>query len=112
MNNLFRKPTSWIPTTCLLIATASFADENLSGEEALEIEEVLVTARKRSESMLEIPESVTALSGELVSRRNIKGLNKLGRAVPNVNLAMRTDSYPNVSIRGVGAFGLTQGVGF
>ena len=25
---------------------------------------------------------------------------------------MRTDSYPNVSIRGVGAFGLTQGVGF
>ena len=112
MNNLFRKPTSWIPTICLLIATASFADENLSGEEALEIEEVLVTARKRSESMLEIPESVTALSGELVSRRNIKGLNKLGRAVPNVNLAMRTDSYPNVSIRGVGAFGLTQGVGF
>ena len=62
--------------------------------------------------MLEIPESVTAISGELVSRQNIKGLNKLGRTVPNVNLAMRTDSYPNVSIRGVGAFGLTQGVGF
>lgn len=62
--------------------------------------------------MLETPESVTAISGQLVSRQNIRGLNTLGRAVPNVNLAMRTDSYPNVSIRGAGAFGLTQGVGF
>ena len=32
--------------------------------------------------------------------------------IPNLNLAMRADGYPNVSIRGIGAFGLTQGVGF
>ena len=29
-----------------------------------------------------------------------------------MNLSTRGDGYPNVSIRGVGAFGLTQGVGF
>ena len=81
-------------------------------ESNLQIDEVVVTARKRSESMLEIPESIMAISGELADRQNIKGLNKIGLAVPNVNLSMRTDSYPNVSIRGVGAFGLTQGVGF
>lgn len=91
---------------------AAYSPYSSAAEETIAIEEVVVTARKRSESMLEIPESVVAIAGELVDRQNIKGLNKIGRAVPNVNLSMRTDSYPNVSIRGVGAFGLTQGVGF
>ena len=95
-----------------LAMLATYSSYSSAAEEAIAIEEVVVTARKRSESLLEIPESVVAISGELVDRQNIKGLNKIGRAVPNVNLSMRTDSYPNVSIRGVGAFGLTQGVGF
>ena len=76
------------------------------------LEEVVVTARKRSENLMDIPESVTAISGLAIERQNIKGLNKIGLAVPNLNLSMRTDGYPNVSIRGMGAFGMTQGVGF
>ena len=76
------------------------------------LEEIVVTARKREESLLDIPESVVAISGLSIDRRNIKGLDKIGLSVPNLNLAMRTDGYPNVSIRGIGAFGLTQGVGF
>ncbi len=76
------------------------------------LEEVVVTARKRSESLMDIPESVTAISGLAIDRQNIKGLNKIGLAVPNMNLSMRADGYPNVSIRGLGGFGLTQGVGF
>ncbi len=85
-----------------------FADD----ESADGIEEVVVTARKREESLLDIPESVSAISGGAIDRQNIKGLDKIGLAIPNLNLAMRTDGYPNVSIRGIGAFGLTQGVGF
>ena len=76
------------------------------------LEEVIVTARKREENIFDIPESISAITGEEIDRRNIKGLNKVGMAVPNMNLSMRTDGYPNVSIRGIGAFGLTQGVGF
>ncbi|MBT6352062.1 MAG: Plug domain-containing protein, partial [Halieaceae bacterium] len=61
---------------------------------------------------MDIPESVSAISAIEVERRNIKGLNKIGLAVPNLNLSMRTDGYPNVTIRGLGAYGMTQGVGF
>jgi len=104
------KLAATISSCCFLL---SLAWVNVAiAENSLQIDEVVVTARKRSESMLEIPESMMAISGELADRQNIKGLNKIGLAVPNVNLSMRTDSYPNVSIRGVGAFGLTQGVGF
>lgn len=109
-NNLVMR-TSIVSTVSLLmnLCTVNMA---VAAEDSFQIDEVVVTARKRSESMLEIPESMIAISGELADRQNIKGLNKIGLAVPNVNLSMRTDSYPNVSIRGVGAFGLTQGVGF
>ncbi len=76
------------------------------------LEEVVVTARKRNENLMDIPESVYAISAIEVERRNIKGLNKIGLTVPNLNLSMRTDGYPNVTIRGLGAYGMTQGVGF
>ena len=83
----------------------------VSAQEA-RLEEVVVTARKRNENLMDIPESVSAISAIEVERRNIKGLNKIGLAVPNLNLSMRTDGYPNVTIRGLGAYGMTQGVGF
>ena len=76
------------------------------------VEEVLVTARKREESVLEIPESLSVITGENINRQNIKALKDIGFQVPNLNLAMRLDGFPNVSIRGLGAFGNTQGVGF
>ena len=76
------------------------------------LEEIVVTARKREESLLEIPESVTAILGGDIDRQNIKGLEQIGFQVPNLNLSMRLDGFPNVSIRGMGSFGNTQGVGF
>ena len=76
------------------------------------IEEVLVTARKREESVLEIPESLSVITGEDINRQNVKALKDVGFKVPNLNLSMRLDGFPNVSIRGLGAFGNTQGVGF
>ena len=94
--------------TLLAFPLSTFSDD----ESANVIEEITVTARKREESVLDIPESVSAISGDDIEKQGIKGLDKIGLAVPNLNLAMRTDGYPNVSIRGIGAFGLTQGVGF
>ena len=88
--------------------TASSDDE----ADSRMLDEIIVTARKREESLLDISESVTAISGSDIDDQNIKGLDKVGLLIPNLNLAMRADGYPNVSIRGIGAFGLTQGVGF
>ena len=94
------------------ISTLTFVNPVHADEESMTLEEVVVTARKRGESLIDIPESVVSISGDAIGRQNIKGLDKIGLAIPNLNLAMRTDGYPNVSIRGIGAFGLTQGVGF
>ena len=85
-------------------------DEGTSASGPLEV--VIVTARKREESLLEIPESLAAILGGDIDRQNLKGLEQIGFQVPNLNLSMRLDGFPNVSIRGLGSFGNTQGVGF
>ena len=97
----------------LLLPGAPSAQEEGDADSARsEIEEIVVTARKRAETTLEIPESISVLSGIDISRQNIKGLEEVGFQVPNMNLSTRLDGFPNVSIRGLGSFGNTQGVGF
>ncbi|MEH6583489.1 MAG: TonB-dependent receptor [Halioglobus sp.] len=71
-----------------------------------------MTARKREESLMDIPQSVTAISAKTVENAGLTEMTDLGHFLPNVNLTVRSDNEPNVVIRGIGAFGNTQGVGF
>ncbi|WP_158586822.1 TonB-dependent receptor [Aurantiacibacter zhengii] len=73
---------------------------------------IIVTARKRAETVLEVPESVTAFGQETLERANIEDIDDVGLAVPNLQLSTRADGFPNVTVRGLGGFGNTQGVGF
>src|SRR3546814_382937 len=74
--------------------------------------DIIVTARKRAESLQDVPETITAFSAQALQKGGISNVNDLGRQLPNVVLNRRGDNEPNVVIRGVGAFGNTQGVGF
>lgn len=94
------------PAGALLTSQAALAQ----GETVLE--EIIVTARKREENVLEIPESLTTFTGDMVESANINGLEDIGLLVPNLWMSRRLDGYPNVSVRGLGGFGNTQGVGF
>src|SRR3546814_16457705 len=72
----------------------------------------MVTARKREELLIDVPQTVQAVSLQEISKAGIENLEDLGRQVTNVTLNTRSDNEPNVVIRGVGSFGNTQGVGF
>lgn len=67
------------------------------------LEDVVVTARERRGSKMKIPVTITMTSDQRVARQNIKDLNRIGLAVLNVNLSMRSDRYPNAPIRGIAA---------
>jgi iron complex outermembrane receptor protein len=77
-----------------------------------QLEEVVVTARKRAETTMEIPESVSAMGDFQLEQSNINNIDDVGLRISNLNLSTRADGNPNVTIRGVGSFGNTQGVGF
>ena len=58
------------------------------------LEEIIVTARKREENVLEIPESLTTFTGDMVESANINGLEDIGLLVPNLWMSKRLDGLP------------------
>ena len=65
---------------CAAVAATSI------GTWAAELEEVLVTAQKRTQSLQDVPISVTAISGKQIQDASIRGLGDLGAYVPNFSV--------------------------
>jgi iron complex outermembrane receptor protein len=80
--------------------------------ESQSLEEIVVSARKRSERLLDIPESISVLSAADLAQKSITTVEDIGRQTPNLQLNMRQDLTTDVVIRGVGAYGDVLGVGF
>ena len=70
------------------------------------LEEIVVTARKRTEQLQDAPVSVTAFSASTIEQRSIDSFNKVNNFVPNIELNNgRVDgggSTAQIFIRGVG----------
>jgi iron complex outermembrane recepter protein len=74
--------------------------------------EIIVTARKRVETMQSIPESIEAFGAQEISDAHITKIDDLGNLVSNLNITTRADNTPDVVLRGIGSFGVVSGVGF
>lgn len=69
------------------------------------LEEVVVTARKRVETMQETPVAVSAFSGENLEELGIRDISDLTKVVPNIDMysGNGTTGAANIFIRGIGA---------
>jgi iron complex outermembrane receptor protein len=85
-----------------------------------QIQEIVVTAQKRSENLEDVPIAITAFTAEALREKNIVDVQGLGRLTPNVNLDTASpfggsNQVLSASIRGIGQddFGinLDPGVG-
>jgi len=65
----------------IAIATAS------SGAYAAELEEIIVTAQKRAESLQEVPVSLTAISGSKIEDAGMHSFAELSAYVPNLSIS-------------------------
>jgi iron complex outermembrane receptor protein len=66
-----------------------------------ELEEIVVTARRRAESMQEIPISVVAVSGDQIEQLSIQTMGDLTQAVPNFSFQNRGSILGNFGMRGI-----------
>jgi len=91
-----------------------------SNQDSFVLEEITVTARKRSENLQDTPISVAVFSGEELEARQVNTVGDLGRFIPNVSLEQGSSISGSSSsitafIRGIGQtdFNLTidPGVG-
>lgn len=81
-----------IPASDLALAPVALA----------QLEEVIVTARRRAENLQETPISVSSVSGQQLENAGITSIFSLKSIVPNVQLASTTTKAPGVYVRGIG----------
>ncbi|MCB1663372.1 MAG: TonB-dependent receptor [Pseudomonadales bacterium] len=74
---------------------------------AAELEEIIVTAQKRAESLQDVPISVTTLAGVKMQQAGINKIEDLQQFVPNLQMT-ETGISTQVYIRGIGT-GNSQG---
>ena len=117
--------------TAALLATAANAQENVdtaqttpssnaaTQDQAAEAsdQDIVVTARRRNELLLDVPVAVTAYSGEQLDRQGALDITDIGDTTPNVTVetSRGTNTTLTAFIRGVGqqdpVAGYEQGVG-
>lgn len=71
------------------------------------LEEIVVTARKREESLLDTPIAITAITGDELATKGVTNFNQLADATPGLNLTNvaggggRSDrSFQQITLRG------------
>jgi len=90
----------------VLAATTSVASFNVSAE-TFALEEIVVTAQKREESLMDVPISVNAVSGEKMAEAGITELEGMTAYVPNLTMN-QTGIGTIIAIRGISS-GINQG---
>jgi len=88
-----------------------------AGASAADDGQIIVTARRREERLIDVPLSVTVLSGESLTQQGIQDLTQIAQQVPNLTLEVSrgTNTTLTAFIRGVGqqdpVAGFEAGVG-
>jgi iron complex outermembrane recepter protein len=108
MNNLDdnKRKAAGLLALLLSVAGTSYAqDEEVAADEpkSMVLDEVIVTARKREETLQESPVAISALSADALKEAGIANTRDLQQAVPGLNFTEQGSKNPSIFIRGVGA---------
>jgi outer membrane receptor protein involved in Fe transport len=90
-----------------MVAAAGLAVPHLSHAETFALEEVVVTAQKREQSLMDVPISVNAVDGAKMNEAGITNLEGMTAYVPNLTMN-QTGIGTIIAIRGISS-GINQG---
>lgn len=86
----------------LLSSPDSYSKDNSSGGSAM-LEEVIVTANRRAQSLQSVPLAVTAFTGEAMEAQGIVDLKGLTERTPGFSMGSFNPGQPQLYIRGIGS---------
>lgn len=89
---------------------AALADTAAAAPTA-ELEEIVITAQKRTERLQDVPVSAAVLSSDLMSNSNVSDVSDLNKLVPSVNINGTISGRAPMGIRGVSSVSNEQAVG-
>ena len=113
-----RHPLAFAIAIAMLVPLApAIAQDGSEEESATALNQVTVTARKREETLQDVPVAVTAYTAEALDRLDVEDLGDLGAFTPNLTIYAARGSTSTITayIRGVGQsdplWGVDPGVG-
>lgn len=90
----------------ILITPAFLFPINLSAQQ---LEEIIVTAQRREQSIQEVPISLEAYTGDMLNKEGFRTIEDMSNFSPSVEIDVRTQEQ-DVSIRGMGTTGNNLGL--
>ncbi len=101
----FRRQTSFVLIlTAVSIASLKPDTVLAQADDALVLEEIIVTAQRREQSLQQVPISVEVFSGNVIRQQGFRDLDDLANFSPTVLILPRVQDQ-DVSIRGFGTTG-------
>lgn len=91
-----------------LLGMAVVGTAQAQSVETTSVDDIIVTAQKREQSIQDVPIAVSAFSGEALQTLQIEGGSELLRAIPNVSFSKSNFSMYNFAIRGIGTKALSS----
>lgn len=67
------------------------------------VEEIVVTARKREESLRDVPVAATAFSAEKLEQSNVRSVADIASMTPGLQISIDSPTRAFIAIRGIGA---------
>ncbi len=92
------------------LSTNIYAQQTDSNEaEARVLEEVIITAQKREQTLQDVPVTVSAFSGSFIEESGAKDIRDIAGLTPNLSIKSRGETESTVFMRGIGS--LAPGIG-
>jgi outer membrane receptor protein involved in Fe transport len=91
------------------VAAAQTADAAQADEGG--IQDIVVTARKRQESVQDVPVNVSAVSAEMIQRQDLTSIEKIAARTPNFSVGRASNgSGAQLTMRGIGSSSTSIGI--
>ena len=102
-------------TAAVLSALSAYSVSSPTTAAEAKLEEVVVTARRRAESLQDVPIAITTLGAEQLERITAFSLKDIRHLIPSLHYQDRSALQTEITIRGVGGdarnIGIESGVG-
>jgi len=102
-NNLQAGTRITLLLAMLVLGAPAYAQDDGSEDSNRMLEEVIITAQKREQTLQEVPVTVSAFSGDFVTENGVQDIRDIAGLTPNVSIKARGETEASVFIRGIGS---------
>ena len=103
------KRSTAIPSRCALASAVALSVGVSSPVFSQVLEEVVVTAQKRSQSLQDVPIALSAFNATFLQTTGVQNLGGLEQFTPGLDIEALSVTQPTYKIRGIGSGGLSIG---